>query len=133
MLARSPNTIVSVQANSGVRVLSDWKNDPELALFAQQSQAKQTSGRGAPPRIVAAQKMPAGPAPRIATAGTLSGRVIRYSPPAVSFAHGDGGHFGSGAPGSPASPASSASASSSAARGASTSAGSSSSGGRVKP
>jgi len=97
---RSRNTILPAGATSGVRVVGDWKNDAELVRWAQQPQtATQTPARGAPASLQAAQRMPAGPAPRIATAGLLSGRVVRYQAPAISggsaFGRGSGAVFGS--------------------------------------
>jgi len=90
---RSRNAILPAGATSGVRVMGDWKNDAELVRWAQQPQtATRTPAHGAPARVQAAQKMPAGPAPRIATAGSLSGRMVRYAPPAIS----GGSTFGRG-------------------------------------
>jgi uncharacterized protein DUF6600/FecR-like protein len=83
--SRSRNAVLPAGANSGVRVMGDWKNDAELVRWAQQPQpAARTPVQGVPARFQAAQKMPAGPAPRIATAGSLSGRVVRYAPPVIS-------------------------------------------------
>jgi len=117
-LARSRNSILPVGETSGVRVVGEWKNDAELVRFSQQSQATaQTSGHGAPPSVHAAQRMPAGSAPRIASAGTLSGRVQTYHPPAGGYGSGHGAGYG-GASGSARSSSSAGSApsSSSAAR-----------------
>jgi len=112
---RSRNTILPAGENSGVRVVGDWKNDAELVRWARQAQpAVRTPAQGAPASLQAAHRMPAGPAPRIATAGSLSGRVVRYEPPAISggTAYGRGSGAGSGSATSGGAARSSASASS---------------------
>jgi len=90
MLARSPNTIQHGASTASAQVVSDWRTNTVLARFAPQPAPDAQGGvTAAPSGVHAAQKMPAGHAPRNAGAGMLAGGVPRYQAPSVlhSWSH----------------------------------------------
>ena len=95
MAARSRNSPLASSSLSSVRVVGAWQNDAELARLTKEGQAVVRSQSVTTPRFTAAnaaasawrpgiaEKMPAGPAPRLAGAPSLHGTVPVYRPPAA--------------------------------------------------
>jgi hypothetical protein len=95
MLGRSRNEIVRGQATAGFSPVGNWTNNAELVRFSQQVQAgARPSASSLPSSVHFAQRMPEGPAPRIATAGMLAGRVPTYRPPSSASSARFGYHTG---------------------------------------
>jgi hypothetical protein len=95
MLGRSRNEIVRGAATASFRPVDNPASDAELVRFSQQARASgQASAAGLPSSVRSSQKMPAGPTPRISTAGMLGGRVQVYQRPTGMHAAGYGSHSG---------------------------------------
>ena len=123
MTLRLPNSMLAASAMSSVRVVGAWQNDAELAQLTRQAQMASRNQKAGGPRFAmadaiasawrpgSAERMPAGPAPRIARSALYGGRVQVYHAPS-GFAPGqspaarwgsDGwGRASGSAPGSPA-------------------------------
>ena len=101
MLDRTANTVVRGGQFTGAQTVASWKNDAELVRFSQQAGAQSHAAGGATPGGARhGMRMPEGPAPRIATAGTYAGRTERYTPPVpMRGASGGGNRSGGAAPG----------------------------------
>jgi len=95
MLGRSRNEIVRGAATASFSRVGNPASDAELMRFSQQVRAAgQVSASGRPSSVHFAQRMPEGPAPRISTAGMLSGRVQTYQAPSLERGAGHGSHSG---------------------------------------
>jgi len=93
--SRSANSILRGSATAGSRPVSE-AGDAALVRFSQQATlAAQSPAAAAPRSFVAAQRMPAGGAPRNAGAGLLGGAVPRYQAPSI-FHSGHGTTPGGG-------------------------------------
>jgi len=138
--SRGSNLILHGPALSGAQAVTDFRSEPAMARFAQQAQAAPPSvqAAGAPRGVSAAQRMPAGSAPRVATAGMLGGSAPRYRAPSIfrpgHYSEQAGGGFGAPAmQSSPSSGAGSSRASSGSVSGGRTGPVSSGGGGARKP
>jgi hypothetical protein len=95
MATQLPNSMLAASSMSKVRVVGAWQNDPELARLSNQAQvAVRTQAAAGPRQAVAgassstwrpgpAERMPAGPAPRISRAAFYQGTVTVYHAPAM--------------------------------------------------
>ena len=93
MAAQLPNSMLAASSLSSVRVAGAWQNDPELARVSKQALAAVRASPPGSPRLAmagaiasawhpeAAERMPAGPAPRLARAASFQGTIPRYRPP----------------------------------------------------
>ena len=82
MLAHAPNSMVQASQIAGVRAAGNWTENAALVRFSQQAEAQGHAAiRPATGFAHSALRMPEGPAPRIATAGTYAGQMQRFSPP----------------------------------------------------
>ena len=108
MAAQLPNSMLAASSLSAVRVVGAWQNDVELARLSKEALAAARVRSASSPRSAvadaiasnwqpaAAEKMPAGPAPRLARAASFQGTVPRYYPPGGSFGgHAPTSHWGS--------------------------------------
>ncbi len=97
ILSGSRNTVLRGSNLAGVRALGNWTDSAEMAHFSKQGRVWTPATTGAKPSSTrAVQRMPEGPAPRIATAGVYAGRAVRYSPPTVQQGTGAGHSYSPG-------------------------------------